>query len=281
MKILKVALTVTLAVSLVLGVALPGLAASDESAPQPECEPRPRLLKGEVVSINTTEEFFTIQTDNQSIEIQTNEATRYFKLTIPRRLVALYRHRMALGQPEGYQGVELLPKPLMPMKLKAIDQAPSLTRGRAVRSPALLRIEGQELAPNLPPPGWGKEIPKHLQGNLKWLRQFGEEVTLSDITLGDRVVVRVVPSNGKPLAKLVLIIEPTAYQCVIGEVIEITEGTITIDPEEGAEVELKYNEDTRFILRLRGTPFLEGQIARAIYDEDMMAKVVFAPVEMP
>jgi len=51
MKIWKITVVVTLVAALVLGVTLPGLAASDETAPQTgECWPR--LLKGEVVSVN-------------------------------------------------------------------------------------------------------------------------------------------------------------------------------------------------------------------------------------
>ena len=281
MKFLKVALAVILAVGLVVGVAFPGLANPEETAPQLECKPRPRMLRGEVDYVDEeNQELFTIQTDNRNVEIKVNEATRYFKLAIPRKLIALRQQKMELRQTEGYQGAELMAKPPMPMKLRTIDQAPSLTRGRAFRSPALLPVESQDLAPNLSPPGWGEERPKQLQGNLKWLRQFGEEVTFDDLAVGDRVMVRVVPRNGNtPLAKLVLIMEPTAYQPVIGEVTEITEDYIIIDPEESNAVELKYNGDIRFILR--GTPFLQGQVARAIYDEDMMAKAVFAPVEMP
>ena len=111
MKALKVALALILATGLVVGVALPGLAASEETAPEVECKPGPRMLKGEVVSVNATEEFFTIQAGERSVEIKVNKATRYFKLAIPRKLIALRQQRTEMRQAEGYQGVELMAKP--------------------------------------------------------------------------------------------------------------------------------------------------------------------------
>jgi len=162
----------------------------------------------------------------------------------------------------------------MPMKFKAAGQMLSLRRGKPFTNLTSVPAETQEFAPNLPAPGWGKEKPKRLQGNLNWLHQFGGEATFDDITVGNRVIVHVVPNESEPLAKLVLIIEPAACSRVIGEVTEITGDTVTITPENGDAVELNYNEDTIFILH--GTPSLEeGEEAVAIYvetDDGLLAK---------
>ena len=66
MKVLKIALAVTLAVGLILGATLPGLANSDEPQPQVESQPQPRILKGLVSGIDETEEIFTIQAGEQT-----------------------------------------------------------------------------------------------------------------------------------------------------------------------------------------------------------------------
>lgn len=271
MKVLKVALAVTLAVGLILGATLPGLANSDEPAPQVESQLQPRILKGQVSGIDKTEEIFTIQAGEQSIDIKVNEGTRYFELTAPLRgLAALRQHRM---ESFGTQGRIRATASDIPMRLKAAGQMLSLRRGKPFTNLTSVPAETQEFAPNLPAPGWGEGKPKRLQGNLEWMHQFGGEATFDDITVGNRVIVHVVPNESEPLAKLVLILEPAACSRVIGEVTG-TGDTITITPENGDAVELKYNEDTIFILR--GTPSLEeGEEAVAIYvetDDGLLAK---------
>jgi hypothetical protein len=272
MKVLKVTLAVTLAVGLILGATLPGLANSDEPAPQVESQLQPRILKGQVSGIDETEEIFTIQAGEQSIDIKVNEGTRYFELTAPLQgLAALRQHRM---ESFGTQGRIRATASDIPMKFKAAGQMLSLRRGKPFTNLTPVPAETQEFAPNLPAPGWGKENPKRLQGNLEWMHQFGGEATFDDITVGNRVIVLVAPNEGEPLAKLVLIIEPAACSRVIGEVTEITGDTVTITPENGNAVELNYNEDTIFILR--GTPSLEeGEEAVVIYvetDDGLLAK---------
>ncbi len=264
MKVLKVTLAVTLAVGLILGATLPGLANSNEPAPQVESQLQPRILKGQVSSINETEELFTIQAGEQSIDIKVNEGTRYFELTAPLRgLAALRQHRMVSSKSQDRIRARVSD---MPMKFKAAGQMLSLRRGKPFTNLASGPMKAKEFAPNLPAPGWGKEKPKRLQGNLEWMHQFGGEATFDDITVGNRVIVHVAPNESEPLAKLVLIIEPAACSHVIGEVTEITGDTVTITPENGNAVELNYNEDTVFILR--GTLSLEvGEEAVAIYVE--------------
>ncbi len=285
LKALKIAVLLTLAAGLVVGLALPGLAASDEAVPETEWKPLPRILRGVVDTVDDeNQEFFTVQVGERSVEIEVDEATRYFRLNVPRKLVAQLRHRMAPMLSEGQERAELTAKPTMPRKLRAVDQAPSLAMGRASKNRALLQVENRGLAPNLLPAGLGKEKPKHLQGNLKWLRQFGEKATFDDMAVGDRVVVGVAPGNGKPLAKLVLIIKPAAYDRVSGTILGVDEDTITIDPASDTEDEpviLIYDEHTTFVLR--GTPYLEtGMKAVAIYvetDDGLLAKRVMARVQ--
>ena len=118
---------------------------------------------------------------------------------------------------------------------------------------------------------------------MRWFCPLAEEATFDDIAVGTQVVVRAVPAEDSPVAKLVIIIKPTGYGCILGTITDISpeDKTITIDPiDEDGEIILSYSEGTRFILR-GITELEEGQLIRAVYDEDMIAKVVFVPVEVP
>jgi len=91
-------------------------------------------------------------------------------------------------------------------------------------------------------------------------RRFTQKATFDDIAIGARVAVRAVPGEDNPLAKLVLIIEPTTYKHVIGTITDVSlvNKTITIAPADGNnDIILNYNEKTRFILR--GTIKLGGR----------------------
>jgi len=91
-------------------------------------------------------------------------------------------------------------------------------------------------------------------------RRFTQKATFDDIAVGARVAVRAVPGEDNPLAKLVLIIEPTTYKRVIGTITDVSlvNKTITIAPADGNnDIILNYNEKTRFILR--GTTKLGGR----------------------
>jgi len=135
------------------------------------------------------------------------------------------------------------------------------------------------LVKHQPEPG---EQGQGMPGLGRWLRPFGEEATFDDITVGSYVVVRATPGKGNPVTKLVIIIEPIGYGRVVGTITDISLAgkTITIAQDDGGDgIVLSYDEETCFILR--GIAGLEkGQRVRAIYDaKDMIAKVVFAPVE--
>jgi len=238
-----------LALGLVLGIALPGLAASDSASLQAS-NILPELLRGRVVSIDEEEEFFVIQSGEQKLTISVDDDTKYFRLYVPERLTALLRHRMQLMQPE----VQIE---------SVINQMPQLKK-RAM------------------------EILKH-QPNLKQLRCLGEEATFGDIAVGDRLEVRAMWGENSYLAKTVVIMKPTTYARVSGTVSNIDEANmeIAIEPlssssAEDGEIILAYDSHTTFILR--GTPGLqEDEKVVAIYmergDSTLLAKRVMSGAE--
>lgn len=241
MKVLKIAGVSILALGLVLGVALPALAASDSASLQAS-NILPEVLKGRVISID--EEYFVIQSGEQELAISVNGDTKYFRLYVPERLVALARHRMQLMQPEVQQETRVI-ESAIPMKLKALSQ--------------MLQLKNMDI------------VKQHL--DLKRLRFFGEEATFDDIAVGAHVAVRAVWEENSYLAKTVIIMKPTTYARVSGTVSDIDESSneITIEPlssssTEDEEIILAYDSRTVFILR--GTPSLqEGERVVAIYME--------------
>jgi hypothetical protein len=251
MKILTIAGVSILALGLVLGIALPGLAASD-SAPLQASDIPTEVLRGKVVSIDKGQESFVIQSGEENPSISVNNDTRYFKLYVPGRLVALVRHRMQLKQPE----VQID---------SAINQMSQLKK-RAM------------------------EILKHQRPNLKQLRFLGEKATFGDIAVGTHVALRAVGGEDSYLAKTVVIMKPTTYARVSGTVSNINESAmqITIAPlsspsAEDGEIILAYNSHTIFVLC--GTPGLqEGEKVVAIYmerdDGTLLAKRVMSGVEL-
>ena len=278
MKIWKIAVVITLAAALVLGVTLPGLAASDETAPQTD-DCWPRILRGEVTEIG--DEFFVIDTMEDPIYV--SEGTKYFTVFGPRIVRALHRWRTELGQPG--LGVAELPAPA---KGRPPFRLPWLKTERAGQESALFRFGKPELAPNLPQPNEGKGRSQGIRERLKCLRHFGGEATFDDITVGDKVVVWLAPEAGSYLAKIVTIIEPTTYACINGTITDVSGNLITIKRvSDGAEVTLEvtleYTDDTVFILKgIIGIDEEAEQFACAVYNtETMMARVVRVWPEAP
>ena len=251
MKIWKIAVVVTLAAALVLGITLPGLAASDETAPQTD-EYWPRILRGEVISVDeVNKESFVIQSGDEELTIFVDENTRYFLLYPPKKLLGLAQQRMGLRQ-QNQERVRVI-EPSVSMQLRARGQVPQ-----------------------------PKGIREHQRANLKWLRPFGEKATFDDIIVGDRVIVWLAPETDGYLAKIVTIIEPTSYARVTGIIKRLSHDHIVIEPLSGGDrVPLEYNESTTFILK--GFTSVEiGQFACAAYDtETMTAKVVRVWPEPP
>jgi hypothetical protein len=262
-KILTIAGVSILVLGLVLGVALPGLAAPDEALPGADDSPA-KVVKGKVLSVDEASQQFVIQSGEEELIISVDENTKYFKLSVPGRIVSLARHWMQfrnqnqeeMGVPDG-QGMGLG----LQNQIRARD---------LVQNQVRLRLQNQISQPETVP------LPAPQQAKLKWLRPFGEESEFSDIEVGDRVVVLLADvADSDYLAQQVLIIKPTTYASVSGTIdVDLAEETITITPDEGDPVTLSYNDSTVFILHGFIT-VEEGQYARAIYDSDnMLAKRV-------
>lgn len=247
MKTWKIAVVITLAAALVLGVALPSLAASDEAVPQTD-DCWPRLLRGEVLSVDeVNQESFVIQSGEQEHTIFVNDDTRYFILHSPRKLLGIAQQRIELRQ-----------------------QAQERTRAIEPAEPTQLRASD-----------WAQQPKRAIWAKLKWLRHFGEGASFDDITVGDKVAVWLAPETGSYLAKVVTIIEPVSYGRVSGTITGISDDSITIEPVNGDAVTLEYNENTIFILK--GIIEVEAeQFAGAGYNtETMVAKVVRVWPEAP
>ena len=266
MKVLKVAGVSVLALILVLGLASPALAAPDGVPPEASNMP-PKILMGEVVSIDEAEKIFVIQSRGEELTISVNGDTQYLKAPIPRVVLPLARRLMGLRQ-QSQERLGLR-RWLHPFAGRAglFFEAPVPWKVPAL---ARYRVELRQ--------GWER------LGLMRWLRPFAEEATFDDIAVGTQVVVRAVPAEDSPVAKLVIIIKPTGYGCILGAITDISpeDKTLTIAPADGGtDIVLSYSEGTRFILR-GITELEEGQLIRAVYDaEDMIAKVVFVPVEVP
>jgi hypothetical protein len=249
-KVLTIAGVSILALGLVLGVALPSLAASD--VPKPWAEDfQIRIVKGKVLSVDEEyQKYFKIQSGEEPLTIKVDGNTKYFKLSVPGRIVSLARHWIEFRH-QNQQEIE----------------APDW-HGMG------LRHQNQISQPD------DMDIPEPKSPKLKWLRPFGEEAEFSDIAAGDRVVVWLAEEgNGNLLAERVLIIKPTTYASVSGSITDVSSAdkTITIAPEDGSQlVILDYNEGTLFILKgLIQVEKEKEQYAQAIYDSDnMIAKRV-------
>ena len=207
------------------------------------------VVKGKVLSVDEVNQEFDIQSGEQEPTISADEETKYFKLCVPGRIVALAQH---LKQWKHQNQEEI---------------------GASAQHQIGLGHQNQIPQPN------GGDMPELQRAKLKRLRPFGEGAEFGDIAVGDRVVVRLAEDG---CAERVLIIKPTTYAAVSGTIEVSLEGeTITITPDGGVAVTLDYNEGTVFILN----GFIaveEGQYAHAIYDSDnMVAKRVVVYQEVP
>jgi hypothetical protein len=258
-KVLTIAGVSILVLGLILGVALPGLAAQDE-APPDTGDSQASIVKGKVLEVREADLEFDIQSGEDEFTINVDENTNYYKLGVPGRIVSLAQHWMQFrhqNQEEmgalGGQG----------MRLGLQNRERALARHQ-------MKLQNQISQPEIVP------LSEPQQEKLKRLRSFGEESAFSDIEVGDRVVVWLADvEDGGYLARMVLIIKPTTYASVSGTIeVDLGEGTITITPDDGEAVTLTYNEGTVFILN----GFIaveEGQYAHAIYDSDnLIAKRV-------
>ena len=95
MKVLKIAGVSILALGLVLGMVFPVLAASDSATPWAD-DSQARIVRGKVLSVNEENQEFVIQSGEEEVAISVDSNTKYFKLCVPGRIIALAQHRMEL-----------------------------------------------------------------------------------------------------------------------------------------------------------------------------------------
>jgi hypothetical protein len=295
MKFWKIGVVLTLALALVLGITLPALAASNGTeTDKVGGKLYQRLYRGEVSDIDDSS--FTIQQEDDDVVISVNDGTRFFKVDISQQPFAILGHGLLQAAVEQQEPTETAAQEKTSLKANiqnsllnkfrvfgkqevaaSKQQEVMQQRQEAISEEAQLALqERQRLADA--DNGDDQDKPKRLQGNLRWMCPFGEEVTFADLALEDQVVVWAVPNDGDPLAKMVLIMVSAAYQRVTGEVTDVDESSLTVMPLSGDdEITFEYDDDTVFNLRLQGTPFLEGQEAVVIYtdeDDPPLAKVV-------
>lgn len=94
-KVLTLAGVSILALALVLGMAIPTLAAPN-SAPSWVGDLEGELIRGEVVSIG--DQKFAIQSEEEEITIVVADDTRYYQLSLPGQVMASARQRLQLHQ---------------------------------------------------------------------------------------------------------------------------------------------------------------------------------------
>lgn len=325
MKLIKIMLPIVLAITLVAGIGLIGVAAQEPDPqetpeelqadnPQPENSlkawgnrlrgfwggkqtenPNPNLMPrfkaGEVIEVDEANSYFVIQRgENEPVTIAVDNDTRYYLVSKPGNVIGLIKSRLqARNQNSNGTGAVQPaalnnPGQMARQRMAAGQQNGAVANGsrsgamspRSMNAARLKKMNGFDQAVSTPMAN-PEVLPVNDADTEGWMKRFGEEATFGDIEVGDRVAVRLVPGDEKPVARLVLIYKPSPCKSVGGTITEVSPDnqTITIAPADDSEaVTLRYNEDT--IFHLKGIIAVEpGQVARAMYlIEDMMAKAV-------
>jgi hypothetical protein len=270
MSALKIAVASVIALSLVLGVALPALADADEPMPWTD-DFQLRVVKGTVTEVDQgNQAYFKVQSGDDEIGIRVDENTRYFLLDGQGTVTALLQQSRTRNQEQAGAAGEHA------FRLKLQNQAEvNVQEGQgvavqervqavaSVQNQARVRVQNRvSQTETVPLPQTYPEI----------IRPSGAEAEFSDIEVGDRVVVWL--ASGEKLAKSVLIKKPEIRDRVSGVITGVSLETIEITPEDGRPVTLRYNQDTVFVLN----GFIsveERQLACAVYDsEHMLVKKV-------
>ncbi len=92
-KVIKIAVVLVLALGLVLGLTLPALAAPEWTKPWAD-DFQAKIVKGKVLTVGDQE--FVIQSGKLELIISVDENTKYFKLCVPGRIVALVQQQRVL-----------------------------------------------------------------------------------------------------------------------------------------------------------------------------------------
>lgn len=284
-KFLKRALTLgtilLVVVALVVGVALPGLAASDDTKSQ-QANPPTKILRGQVAAVAADKKSFTIQrgTDPAQIVIKVDDNTKYFKIVPPFKVPQVARAVPPVpnARPMVPPGLsDKLPRELkeklqkqLQERLKNKPQTPAkdVERGLGKKGEDDVPEITDEMLSGLEQEG--QQAQGHFPGVpriINWLRLLAKKATFDDIAVGDRVIVKVMPNEN--LAKLVLIIKQPKIKSVRGTITAVDNTSITITPTGGTAITLKWNESTRFVLH--GLIAVQaGQFGNAVYDIDTM-----------
>jgi len=290
MKIWKIAVVITLVVALVLGVTIPGLAASGNSTPQTGkltskgespawCKNLPRIIRGEVTDIGSSS--FDISNGESESTIYVTEDTKFFMGPVP--IMAMHRWQWCSEQAN-------MPPPMSAMS-KAQPDSPQSGMGRANGGTPSFMSQRPEFAPNLLQLNNGQGMMQGIRARLAQLRPLCEEANFDDLNTGDRVVVLLTLPVGDTLtteveerltAQMVYIIKPSVWERVAGTIESLSDDSIAIKPASGDDtVTLTYDENT--IFTLKGFTSVETeQFAHAVYNtETMMAKVIKVWPEEP
>ncbi len=262
MKIWKIAVVITLAVALLLGITLPGLADSGEAVTVINTDEAwgkwfPRIIRGEVVDIGDS--LFFIQSGEQEATIYVTDDTRYFKVSADEVTRAIHWWRMKFEWP-----------------------------GLTVAEPPV----PAEVTPALPRPDEGRVTHPGIRAKLRqFLHHVGEEASFDNLERGDIVVVLLASplidaltteTEEKLTARVVLIIKPSVWGRTAGTIKRLSNDAIVIEPVGGGDaVPLRYDESTTFILKGFTSVEVE-QFARAVYNtETMVVRVVRVWSEAP
>ena len=116
-KLLTIVGVSMLALSLVLGLALPALAAPEWTKPWAE-DFQGKIVKGKVLSVDTANQQFVIKSGEDELTIKVDENTKYYKLSVPGRIMSLARHWKEFRQQNEEAGPSALPQ--MGLKLKRL-----------------------------------------------------------------------------------------------------------------------------------------------------------------
>lgn len=249
-NIFRIGIALVLVVGLVLGLALPGLAAQEDKAIN-QGKILQSIIRGDVTGKGTSS--FNVKT-NKGLEIvvMVDGNTKFFLV------------------PGAMKAADVA---IQKIEQERIRTQPQTAEGKLAQKPALSN-KAAKLNESTGPKAEGKGILK--QDDLKWLQRFGKEAGFGDLAIGDKVLVypvAVVNSTAITVtAKIVLIIKQPVLKQIKGTIEAVGANSITIAGD--TTITLSYDKDTVFTLR--GIISVQpGQMAHVVYNvEKNLAKRV-------
>lgn len=293
-KILKVAIAFVLVVGLICSLALPAMAKNEGKAnPDTSNFVRVNTIKGKVESKSEDGSSFVItdQGDNQTT-IKVDSNTRYYLVQAAPFSMAIKNKIQDQIQDKVQEFKNNLPvnpknnKPdIMPNNLNQRglgNKNGQLGLVNEVADDLDLAMENPELEQGLikneqGPQGLFNKIKSFFGG---W-PSFGKAASFEDLKIGDGVIIRVMPNEN--LAKQVLIVKPSNIKKVNGIIETVNNDSFVVNPEEGDNVVLTFNSDTRVMLK-GAIAMAAGQWATVVYKvtaDTNLAVVVDVLLEKP